>query len=123
MAKTTKKRANAKGAAKKVAPVKAKPKKKGLRAPVKGKQRTVTVHKTSAVGKSETSVEFAPQSAGLTTLDLRERLTVEEQYEADQARAVSKPKRFRFRDAITGLFVRLGFAKKNPASTVRERVK
>lgn len=32
-----------------------------------------------------------------------------------------KPKkRFRFRDAITGLFVRMGFAKKNPDTTVRE---
>lgn len=76
MAKTPKKRANAKGAAKKAAPTKAKSKnKKGLRAPVKGKQRIAAAR-----------TPFVPQSVGLTTLDLRDEPahpTVEEQFEAE----------------------------------------
>lgn len=118
MAKTTKKRANAKGAAKKAVPVKAKAKKKlakkGLRATPKGKQRI----------EGSPRPMFEAQGVGRTTLDLREeRLTVEEHFEADQARAVPKKKSFRFRDAITGLFVRARDALLRKNTTVRERVK
>lgn len=152
MAKT-KKRANTKGAAKKTAPKKAQAKKKGLRAPTKDKQRTVTVHKTTAHGKTEAAA-FDPLSVSRCTIDLREyadetiraasknieahrelrlrgaHFTVEEQHELNQrmARAVQaldepKRKRFRFRDAITGLFVRARDALRRKRTTVRELVK
>ena len=36
----------------------------------------------------------------------------------------SKPKKaYRYRDAVTGLFVSAAYAKQNPATTVREQVK
>lgn len=137
MAKT-KKRANTKGAPKKAAPKKAKPSNKPA-----AKEKRATARKP--INRSE----FAPLSVSRCTLDLREnasnklvelkhagpngaglmisttrdRRTVEEQFEADMARAAAKPKRFRFRDAITGLFVRARDALRRKRTTVRERVK
>lgn len=103
-----------KGGAKKAAPVK-----KGLRAPVKGKQRVIKPPQYDPA-----NVAFKPAHP-----------TVEEQWDAckpqEQRRVIPaydttpKPKPSlwrRFRSAVTGLFVSKQYAKANPTTTVSEKV-
>lgn len=81
-------------------------------------------------------VVFDARDFDVVAIDSTERLTVEEQFERDQAEQASPPARagllrralnrvkraFRFRSAKTGEFVSQADAEASPDTTVRERV-
>ena len=82
--------------------------KKGLRAPVKGRQRGEKIAKQSVADAGEFAAPLHP--------------TVEEQWPQYQIVVLPKPSIWRrFRSAITGLFVSKQFAEAHPDTTVREK--
>lgn len=168
MAKTPKKRANTKGAAKKAAP---KPARKKVKKPTRSCLAAVAAQEAKKRGTkpnpehvriaAKQDAEALRELVGVNPVhDLRQAhmeslrhgqkaigaaeaeatfgrgLTVEEHYLAEQqarnerlsraAQELADPKpkkRYRFRDSITGLFIRMRDALRRPKTTERERVR
>lgn len=106
-------------------------------APQGGKKRVRAAHaraaerdwgrKPDARAQDSALPHYDPTDVAFEENDPPRHPTVEEQYRAEHADAAApRAKRpgpwTRFRSAVTGLFVSMGFAKRNPGTTVGEKV-
>lgn len=130
--KPAKKPAAKRGGAKKPAPQGGKAKAKTPRGQVErhGKAKAAEREwgrKPDARAQDSALPHYDPTDVAFEENDPPRHPTVEEQYRAEHADAAApRAKRpgpwTRFRSAVTGLFVSMGFAKRNPGTTVGEKV-